>query len=91
MGELCRNCKKPNHFAKVCRTKKDKEQYSAGRNASSVQQMDNDDTTDGNEFFVGVMNTPGKPLKNNTRTVNLSLESKPVTVQIETGAQCNVM
>ncbi|KAJ8044099.1 hypothetical protein HOLleu_11471 [Holothuria leucospilota] len=91
MGELCRNCKRPNHFAKVCRTKKDTGQYSAGRNVSSVQQMDNDDTTDGNEFFVGVTNTPGKPLKNNSWTVNLSLESKTVTVQIDTGAQCNVM
>ena len=53
--------------------------------------MDNDDVREGNEFFVGVTSTPGKPLKNNSWTVQLSLENKPVTVQIDTGAQCNVM
>ncbi|KAJ8017642.1 hypothetical protein HOLleu_44799 [Holothuria leucospilota] len=92
LGRTLEKLQKAKSFRESLSNEKDKGQYSAGRNVSSAQQMDNDDTTDGNEFFVGVTNTPGKPPKNNSWTVNLSIEGKPVTVQIDTGAQCtNVM
>ena len=78
-GKICHNCRKENHFARVCRSK------TAPRDKQAYQVEDIEE--DMEEFFIGtVQNASDDDWKE-----NITINNKPVEVKLDTGAQCNMM
>lgn len=78
-GKICHNCRKENHFARVCRSK------TAARDKQAYQVEDIEE--DMEEFFIGtVQNASDDDWKE-----NITINNKPVEVKLDTGAQCNMM
>lgn len=80
-GVICKKCKKPNHFAKMCNKKK--------INAIEVESDDQKSThTEENDLFMGVIRE-----SNNSSLwfTTIMISGREVKVQLDTGAQTNVM
>ena len=56
IGQTCSNCKKPNHFAKVCRSKPTTRKSSRVRQLSSAEESDSESS---GRIIVGRINTEG--------------------------------
>ena len=81
-GKICHNCRKENHFARVCRSKS--APASANKQAFQVDEI----IDDMNDFFIGtVKNSSG----DDDWSKNILINNKPIEVKLDTGAQCNVM
>ena len=81
-GRVCSKCKKRNHFSAVSRQK-------------VVHRIEPPDTDDDNErdisgeFFIDTVNSQTR--SNDPACVDLSRNDKKITVQIDTGAQINIL
>ena len=81
-GKICHNCRKENHFARVCRSKS--APTSANKQAFQVDEI----IDDMDDFFIGtVKNSSG----DDDWSENILINNKPIEVKLDTGAQCNVM
>lgn len=76
-GKTCTNCKKPNHFAKVCRSK----------NVNEVQA--NSDEED--EEFGFIIDAVTSSTIANTWHVNTDIAGNTVQFKVDTGAQANII
>ena len=87
LGKTCTKCKRKNHFAKMCMTKKD----------WKVHQIestdDSDDDYDFDAVFVGTIEcSKRKPKKKADSFVEkLSCYNTSIEFQLDTGAKCNVI
>ena len=79
LGASCRKCGRPNHFAKVCRSKSQDAR-------PQVQELDQDESSDDDMVIEAI---DGENGKNWNTTVGIN--KHPVQFKIDTGAQCNVM
>ncbi|XP_055997848.1 uncharacterized protein K02A2.6-like [Ostrea edulis] len=76
-GKNCLKCNKPNHFAKMCRTK----------NVNIVEH--NEVTTD--EFFINAVNSNTSTVTKDEAYVNLVFNKMTVRMKIDTGSQVNII
>ncbi len=76
-GKQCKNCKKMNHFARMCRSRK-------------VHAVDDEVTEQQASLFVGAVHANTQP-RAEEWTIEIKLERKPVKFKLDTGAQgqCN--
>ena len=77
-GKLCNNCRKENHFARVCRSKP----MIANKQTFQVERLDETD-----DFFIGTVQNSS----DDDWTENIMINNKSIEVKLDTGAQCNVM
>lgn len=76
-GKQCKNCKKMNHFARMCRSRK-------------VHAVDDEDTDQQTSLFVGAVHANTQSQADEW-TVEIKLERKPVKFKLDTDAQANVI
>ena len=84
-GRKCHKCKKDNHFAKFCPSRR-------------VHHIVHNDTLsnagdDDSEFYIGVINSSNveNDVKSSDWSVNLCINQRIIKFKIVTGAQCNVL
>ena len=80
-GKTCSKCNKPNHFARVCRSKATKP-----RKVHYVQENSSDD----DQLFVGSVETV-HAVDMKEWHESLKITNKVVQEQLDTGAMCNVI
>lgn len=75
-GKLCNQCKKPNHFRKMCKSRR-------------IHTVEEEEEASPNEFFVGSIEK--HPKNEDSWNVKVNLNGKSVTFKLDTGAQANVI
>lgn len=88
-GQMCKNCQKRNHFAKMCRSQ------GQAKKMHAVEQSDDD-----NELFLGsveveqetcIKKIDSAETDDDDWTQDLIINRRNVTFNLDTGAKCNVM
>ncbi|CAC5389777.1 unnamed protein product [Mytilus coruscus] len=74
-GKTCNQCKKPNHFKKMCKS----------RRIHAIEE----ESDSGEELYIGCIENQKK--SENSWMVNLNLNGKNQKFKLETGAQANVI
>lgn len=104
-GQVCHKCGKDNHFAKACRssstTSKQSSKHTYGKSSHRrVHQIDeqymyeSDDSCDdevGSPFVIGSLDSIDAIMQQNEVYDTVMINNKPVSLKIDTGAQCNVL
>ena len=90
-GKTCQNCNRPNHFAKVCRSKPSKKKvYHTEMDPGS----DSDDSSEGKVLGLRILSSvntkQGSPFILSTEFTTKNT-SKVIYAQMDTGANCSVM
>jgi len=95
IGQLCKKCVKKDHFAKKCRTKvtnKWTKRSVPSKHRSkkhNVHHVDkSSDSESESEFYVGMITVNAV---NTDWLIETNIKNKPVKMQLDTGAKCNVM
>ncbi|XP_048747335.2 uncharacterized protein K02A2.6-like [Ostrea edulis] len=79
-GQTCHECGKPNHYAKMCRSKKTK--------SKKIHEVDPESDSD-SEFGIETVEDTHDTRRKWTTT--LKVENTNVKFKIDTGAQCNII
>ena len=83
IGKVCNKCKKPNHFAVMCRAS-----ISFKRN-KQINEIDTDSDIDFDELYVGTLNMNNNDSDSFIEYLNIGNQN--VCFQLDTGAKCNVL
>jgi hypothetical protein len=91
MGSYCNYCKKPNHWLKMCRKRKQRRQISSLQN-DSVQDSSDDEEA----LYIGTISqdddeTPVYNVSNDKWIVDLRVHNQDISFRIDTGAKCCIM
>ena len=86
-GKQCRLCKKPNHFAKQCFTKK---------RIHEVEHCDEESDSSDNQLYIGEVKVHTVESQNQSKGDNawyslVKIEDKTVKFKLDTGAETNVI
>ena len=79
-GEKCAKCFKLHHYARVCKSKLEKQ----------VHYVDEDSSASDDDFYVGCIETVNT-VDTNEWYEGIAINQKVVRFQLDTGARCNVM
>ena len=94
-GKKCLHCGKPNHFEKVCPSKRDGVRRSTRdrrrRPRRSVQTVDPQFPTGQDDDLFVIDATTSKPRKKSKIYCTMEINGQPVEIKIDTGAKCNVI
>ncbi|CAC5404775.1 unnamed protein product [Mytilus coruscus] len=84
-GKQCKKCDKKDHFAKMCKTRKEKKVHEIDREECSNYY----DSSDSDTLFVGALYNE----KNDSDTwcEDITVENVSINFQFDTGARCNVL
>ena len=86
-GQECKNCKKQDHFAAVCRAKSHVKQIK--------DEEPSDTSTDSDDSYVFKLSENGpkntKPLKQQSNKVKLKIRNKKLQVKIDTCSDVNII
>ena len=80
-GQRCNNCKKMNHFSKVCRARK-------MHSLAEAEESSSEDSDD--EFFIGTLGS-SSTTEDNQFEEDIEVGGTRVTFQLDSGAKANVM
>ena len=81
-GKACAKCKKLNHFARMCKSNVQERK----KQIHGVKEVESSD----DELYVGSVGTTHAMSKNEWHA-DVKIEDKTLTVQLDTGARCNVI
>ena len=79
-GKKCAKCFKLHHYARVCKSKPEKQ----------VHYVDEDSSASDDDFYVGCIETVNT-VDTNEWYEGIAINQKVVRFQLDTGARCNVM
>ena len=97
IGQTCRRCKKPNHFAKVCQSAPEKSVKAVEQQSDNDVESDTDDSEEGcyQLQMISSLQTKGKQVHTVIKFCIKYQGEKPFTsqlrCQLDTGATCNVI
>ena len=83
-GKICTKCKKKNHFAKCCNPQKSSERPKSQHKVHDLQS----DSSEEEALRVTQVN---EVRDSNKIFATMLIESKPVKMQIDSGATCNIL
>ncbi|XP_046812674.1 uncharacterized protein K02A2.6-like [Lucilia cuprina] len=86
-GVLCNACGKPNHYAKMCYSRKNEKRVKPNNN-KYVRNVCEDDLPEEDSLFIGSLTENGK---SNIWNISVNVSGHDIICQVDTGAQTNLM